>query len=66
MLRHDEDPAGANGGAFGKQTLAGDAPKDTRDTLNRQPLVIEAGAVRTATLAELRRIARMGMIGGAV
>ena len=66
MSLHRENPAAGNGGAFGKHTLAGDAAEVTAKTPNRQPLVIERGGlIRTATLAELRRLARLGLIGGA-
>lgn len=61
MLRHEETPGAGTGGLW-KASLAGDASEDSPNTEIRQPLVIEAhGAVRTATMAELRRLARLGL-----
>ena len=56
----------ADAGAF--ECIAGsECTKDTADAPNQQrrALVIERGTIRTATLAELRRLARLGVIGGA-
>lgn len=67
-LRQRKDP-GTRGqcatGAF--ESIAGsECIEDTAAPTNRQPLVIErGGSIRFATVAELRRLARMGVIGGA-
>ena len=64
--RKREDLAAANGEAFGKQIAGGDCSEDTAKTTFRQPLVIDRGGlVRFASLAELRRLARLGTWGRA-
>ena len=56
----------AGAGAF-ECIAGGDCIKDIADapSQQRRALVIEHGSIRSATLAELRRLARLGVIGGA-
>ena len=56
----------AGAGAF-ECFAGGECAKDTAGAQCQQPhaLVIERGTIRTATVAELRRLARLGVIGGA-
>jgi hypothetical protein len=67
-LRKRKDPGTREQRATGafESSAGSECFEDTAEARNRQPLVIErGGSIRFATVAELRRLARLGLIGGA-